>query len=174
MSTDVTQRSRTSRTRMRHRRGERRPSTPTPLSLAGGCGPAQAGGLRRELDWEVIPVPGGQRYVARHVPTAELLLAAADGAQTGGDAVLVLDTHLLGLAAVTAWPLWSWLCPGRRLPAPVAGWWRQVPADPTLTSAGVQHLWWPAQPGTPGAVPAVEWAVPDRRAGRDDLSGGGC
>lgn len=170
MSAD-TQRSRTSRTRVRRRRDVRRPAGPMLLD-GGGCVPVPAGGLRQELDWEVIPVPGGPRYVARRIPSAELLLPAADGAQTGGGGVLVLDTHLLGLAAVTAWPLWSWLCPGRRLPVPVAGWWRQVPAAPTLTSAGVQHLWWPAQPGTPGAVPAVEWAVPERPADRDDLTGG--
>lgn len=163
--------------RRRRTRGPRPGPGSGPVPVTGtGFGPAGRGGLRRELDWEVLEVAGGPNYVARRVPTAELLLPAADESQIGVGAVLVLDTHDLALAATTAWPVWSRQWPGRRLPVPARGWWRCLPVDPARTGgagAGADHLWWPARPGTPGAVPAVEWPLPGGEPGRDDLSGGG-
>lgn len=107
--------------------------------------------LRPEREWEPIYYPGGL-YVARQVPAPELML----GDRAGFDeAVVVLFTHDYALAARTAWPMWADEH-GGRLSRPVRRWWRRVPVG----VAGHEFLWWPARPGTPGAVPLVEFPFP--------------
>lgn len=109
----------------------------------------EAAPLRPETRWESIPVPGGPPYVARLVPVVELI-------DDGGPAVVVLHTHDYRLAVEVAWPMWSHEH-GGPLSRPARHWWLPIPTDGPGDK--FHRIWWPVRPGTPGAIPVVEFPL---------------
>ncbi|MGH3567182.1 MAG: hypothetical protein ACRDRH_14355 [Pseudonocardia sp.] len=133
------------------RRDRRRSGRAAPARPVRGAGPE----LRPESEWEYISYPGGV-YPARRLPVAELIVGEEP-------AVIVLFTHDPLLAARVAWPLWSDEQDGG-LTRPIRHWWRREPVDPAIADRdGYDDMWWPARPGTPGAIPLVEFPLPFRR-----------